>query len=73
LVGGGHAHIEVLRQFARVPEPGIEIVLVSPEASLLYSGMLPGVVAGRYCHRSPHGHARVSYAISSPDSISPRA
>jgi selenide, water dikinase len=48
LVGGGHAHIEVLRQFARAPEPGVEIVLVSPESSLLYSGMLPGVLAGHY-------------------------
>jgi selenide,water dikinase len=48
LAGGGHGHIEVLRQFARVPEPGVEIVLVSPESALLYSGMLPGVVAGHY-------------------------
>ncbi len=48
LIGGGHAHIEVLRQFAKAPEPGVEIVLVSPESSLLYSGMLPGIVAGHY-------------------------
>ena len=48
LIGGGHAQIEVLRQFARAPEPGVEIVLVSPESSLLYSGMLPGIIAGHY-------------------------
>ena len=41
LIGGGHAQIEVLRQFARAPEPGVEIVLVSPESSLLYSGGPP--------------------------------
>ena len=38
----------MLRQFARAPEPDIEIVLVSPEPALVYSGMLPGVVAGHY-------------------------
>ena len=48
LVGGGHAHVEVLLQFARTPEPSIEIVLASPEPELVYSGMLPGVVAGHY-------------------------
>lgn len=50
LVGGGHAHLEVLRQFALHPMPdqSFEGVLVSSEASTVYSGMLPGVIAGHY-------------------------
>ena len=48
LVGGGHAHVEVLRRFAERREPGIELSLVSTDAALTYSGMLPGVVAGNY-------------------------
>lgn len=50
LVGGGHAHLEVLRQFALPREwgKGVECVLASPNANTLYSGMLPGVIAGHY-------------------------
>ena len=48
LLGGGHAHVEVLRSFAAEPVDGCEIALVSPEARQLYSGMVPGVVAGHY-------------------------
>ncbi|MEE2731753.1 MAG: FAD-dependent oxidoreductase [Pseudomonadota bacterium] len=49
LVGGGHAHIEVIRQYhRRFGGKGIEVVLVSPEPGTAYSGMLPGVVAGHY-------------------------
>lgn len=48
LVGGGHSHVEVLRRFAREPDPGIALTLVSPAASTPYSGMLPGTVAGLY-------------------------
>ncbi|RLT98033.1 FAD-dependent oxidoreductase [Ketobacter sp.] len=49
LVGGGHAHIEVIRQYRRrFGDQGIEVVLVSPEPGAAYSGMLPGVVAGQY-------------------------
>lgn len=48
LVGGGHAHVEVLRRFAERPEPGIELALVSTDDTLTYSGMFPGVVAGNY-------------------------
>ena len=48
LLGGGHAHLHVLRHFAAARPPGIRITLVSPSAALTYSGMVPGVVAGRY-------------------------
>jgi len=48
LAGGGHAHVEVLRRFARQRVEGAEVVLVTPEAESPYSGMLPGHVAGFY-------------------------
>ncbi len=48
LVGAGHAHVEVLRAFGRRPEPGLRITVITREPASPYSGMLPGVVAGRY-------------------------
>ena len=48
LVGGGHAHVEVLRRLAMQPPPRARISLVSPGASTYYSGMLPGFIAGEY-------------------------
>ncbi len=48
LLGGGHAHVEVLRQFGLRRMPGVAITLVSPDRHTLYSGMLPGLVAGHY-------------------------
>ncbi len=41
LVGGGHAHVEVLRAAARTPMRGVEITLVSPFARQLYSSTMP--------------------------------
>lgn len=60
LVGGGHAHVEVLRRFAERPEPEVELVLVSPADDTPYSGMLPGLVAGHYTYRDCHIDLRVS-------------
>jgi pyridine nucleotide-disulfide oxidoreductase family protein len=48
LIGGGHAHVEVLRRFAISPDPGVSLTLVSPYAAMGYSGMVPGLVAGHY-------------------------
>jgi selenide,water dikinase len=48
LVGGGHAHLHVLQQLARKPIPDAEVVLVSPDDSHLYSGMVPGYIQGQY-------------------------
>ncbi len=54
LIGGGHSHVEVLRHFAAQPEPGLELVLLSPEQHAIYSGMIPGVVAGDYAPAACH-------------------
>jgi len=48
LVGGGHAHVFVLRAFGVRPSPDIAITLVAKEVMAAYSGMLPGFVAGHY-------------------------
>lgn len=48
LVGPGHAHLFVLEALARAPPPGVETVLVSLGPRQLYSGMVPGWMAGDY-------------------------
>ncbi len=48
LAGGGHAHVHVLAALARQPLPGVEVMLVTPFERQMYSGMLPGWVAGHY-------------------------
>ncbi|HET9854623.1 MAG TPA: FAD-dependent oxidoreductase, partial [Methylomirabilota bacterium] len=48
LVGGGHAHIQVLRRWAMAPVPGARLTLVVDRPVAVYSGMVPGFVAGQY-------------------------
>jgi len=48
LVGGGHAHVEVVRRWGRKPAPAARLTLVSRAPRTYYSGMLPGVLAGHY-------------------------
>ncbi|MCB1888376.1 MAG: FAD-dependent oxidoreductase [Rhodocyclaceae bacterium] len=48
LLGGGHAHVHVLEALGREPIPDCEVVLVSPFERQIYSGMLPGWIAGHY-------------------------
>lgn len=48
LLGGGHAHVHVLQALAREPLPGAEVLLVTPFERQMYSGMVPGLVAGHY-------------------------
>ena len=50
LVGAGHAHAEVLRDWALRPLAGCEVVVVSPAALAPYSGMVPGWLAGSYAY-----------------------
>jgi selenide,water dikinase len=48
LVGAGHAHLAVLRSLKKTPLAGARFALVAPRARQMYSGMLPGVIAGHY-------------------------
>jgi selenide,water dikinase len=46
LLGAGAAHLEVLRRFARRPQPGIRLTLVAPAQCTPADGMLPTLVRG---------------------------
>jgi selenide,water dikinase len=48
LLGGGHAHLRLLEKLATTQRAGTSITLVSPHPRQLYSGMVPGWVAGRH-------------------------
>lgn len=48
LAGGGHAHLHLLKALAARSWPNVEITLVSPYARQIYSGMVPGWMAGHY-------------------------
>jgi selenide, water dikinase len=48
LVGGGHTHIQVLKSWAMAPPPGARLTLVVDRPIAIYSGMVPGLVAGQY-------------------------
>jgi len=50
LAGGGHSHARVLQMWAMQPRrrPEAWITLVSRHSTALYSGMVPGLVAGLY-------------------------
>ncbi|MDT8399863.1 MAG: FAD-dependent oxidoreductase [Pseudomonadales bacterium] len=54
LVGGGHAQLAVLHDLARKPVRELDVVLISRNTHSIYSGMLPGWMAGHYpleaCH-----------------------
>ncbi|MCY1560297.1 pyridine nucleotide-disulfide oxidoreductase family protein [compost metagenome] len=48
LVGAGHAHLGVLRRWALIERPPGRIGLLSAGYEAWYSGMLPGLLAGRF-------------------------
>lgn len=48
LLGAGHAHVHVLSELAKTPLVGVQVVLVAPYPRQMYSGMVPGMVAGHY-------------------------
>lgn len=49
LVGGGHAHVQVIRMLAMKKALGdVRVTLISDESTVCYSGMLPGCLAGLY-------------------------
>ena len=48
LLGAGHAHVHVLEGFAARQTANVRITLIAPQREQLYSGMVPGFVAGHY-------------------------
>jgi selenide,water dikinase len=54
LVGGGHAHLAVIKNFGMRPEPGVRLTVISKEVFTAYSGMMPGLVAGHYDFADSH-------------------
>jgi len=48
LVGAGHSNIALIRRFAMDPLEGVRLVVINPESTAPYSGMLPGFLAGQY-------------------------
>jgi len=54
LVGGGHSHVEVLRQFGEQAVEGVALTVVARDVHTPYSGMVPGYLAGHYSHADCH-------------------
>ena len=54
LVGGGHAHVHVLKSLAPRKLAGMRVTLIARDLATPYSGMLPGVIAGLYTAEQAH-------------------
>lgn len=54
LIGGGHAHVFVLKLWGLKPLAGVHITLISSQQQTPYSGMLPGLIAGHYTASDAH-------------------
>lgn len=48
LVGGGHAHLFVLKHLDQFADKGYSVTLISPTTHHYYSGMGPGLLSGIY-------------------------
>lgn len=48
LLGIGHTHAHLVKQWAMTPLPDVNLVCVTDQWLATYSGMLPGVLAGDY-------------------------
>lgn len=54
LIGGGHAHVAVIKGLAMHPIPGMRLTVLSRDVMASYSGMLPGFLAGHYTFEDSH-------------------
>ncbi|SED09350.1 FAD-dependent oxidoreductase [Paenibacillus sp. GP183] len=48
LIGGGHAHLHILKMLQSEPLPNVKVVLISPSVYQYYSGMISGYVENLY-------------------------
>jgi selenide,water dikinase len=48
LVGGGHAHVQVIKAMSARDQSKLKVTLLDPQPSASYSGMVPGCVARLY-------------------------
>ncbi len=73
LVGGGHAHLFVLRALAEHKQEYLEVILITPSDQLTYSGMLPGWISGHYalseCRINPSRLARAAHVQTVLDRV----
>lgn len=54
LLGGGHAHVQLLKMLAMEPVKHLRMTLISDVIFAPYSGMLPGYLAGFYDYHEVH-------------------
>ena len=58
LVGGGHAHMTVLKHLDRFGDKGHSVTLISPTTHHYYSGMGPGLLSGTYRPQDVRFHVK---------------
>eukprot|EP01031_Cornospumella_fuschlensis_P025780 gene25780-31130_t len=54
LIGGGHAHVHVLKMLGMNPIPNLRVTLITRDIDTPYSGMLPGYLTGQYSYADCH-------------------